>query len=59
MLESGDISNPLAQPSSAPNSLRLSSIKGKKGAARNRISFGDQSSVVGVLNSNRAGLNQA
>ena len=58
MLESGDISNPLAQPSSAPNSLRLSSIKGKKGVTCNRISSRDQSSAVGVLNSKCAGLNQ-
>ena len=47
-----------ARPNSTPNSLRLSSVKGKKSVARNRITIGDQSSVVGVLNSNCAGLNQ-
>ena len=58
MLKSGDTRNNPARPNSAPNSLRLSSVKGKKSAARNRITIGDQSSAVGVLNSNCAGLNQ-
>nr|POF04659.1 hypothetical protein CFP56_38504 [Quercus suber] len=58
MLISGDTSHTLYRPISAPNSLRLSSVKGKKGAAHNRIINGDQGSVVGVLSSKRTSLNQ-
>lgn len=45
-------------PKSASIPHRLSLMKGKKGAPRNRFSFGEQSSVVGVLSLSSSILSQ-
>nr|POE92577.1 hypothetical protein CFP56_43001 [Quercus suber] len=58
MLLSGDSSHMLDQTKSTPNSLRLTSVKGKKGAPRKKNINGDQGSAGGVLRSNRIGFNQ-
>lgn len=49
MFKRGDSNFTSTQPKSASISHKLSSVKGKKGTARNRFSFGEQSSTVGVL----------
>nr|POE74065.1 hypothetical protein CFP56_74206 [Quercus suber] len=52
MLKTSETSHTLFQPKPAQNSLRLSSVKGKKGAARNRVISGEQGSAMGVQSSN-------
>ena len=54
MLESSD-----TRPILAPNTLRLATVKGKKGAARSRSINGIQGSTAGVLSSNHIGLNHS
>ena len=58
MLLSGDTSHTLDHSEQSPNSLRLTSVKGKKGAARKKNFNGDQGSAVGVQRSNRSGFSQ-
>ena len=54
MLESSD-----TRPILAPNTLRLASVKGKKGATRSRSINGIQGSTAGVLSSNCISLNHS
>ena len=54
MLENSDTRSILAQ-----NSLRLASVKGKKGVARSRSTNGIQGSAAGVQSSNRISLNHS
>lgn len=51
VLKSGDANYTSIRPKSDHKTLRLSSVKGKKGAARNGFSFGEHSSTVGGQNS--------
>ena len=54
MLENSD-----TRPILAQNSLRLASVKGKKGVARSRSTNGIQGSAAGVQSSNRISLNHS
>ena len=59
MLNRGVSSQNLDRSSSYPNSQRLTSVKGKKGAARKKSHNDDQGSAVGVQSSHRIGFKQA
>lgn len=51
VLKGGDANYTSIRPKSDHKTLRLSSVKGKKGAARNGFSFGEHNSAVGGQNS--------